>query len=49
VEYWIKKLVKPTRDDEALRLRADALRDELDQMVVEDSEEAMKKFVPKNR
>jgi len=50
VEYWIKKLVKPTRDDEALRLRADALRDELDQMAVnDDSEETLKKFVAKIR
>jgi hypothetical protein len=50
VEYWIKKLVKPTRDDEALRLRSDALHGELDQMPVGDhSEEALKKVVAKIR
>jgi hypothetical protein len=47
VDYWIKKLVKATRDDETLRLRSNALQDELDKMAFskDDSEEALKKFV----
>jgi hypothetical protein len=47
VEYWIKRLVKATRDEEALRLRANAMRDDLEKMASDndDSEEALKKFV----
>jgi hypothetical protein len=47
VDYWIKRLVKATRDEEALRLRGRALEDELDKMALspDRSEERMKRFV----